>query len=154
MAATEAHANCREPGWTVALSSSLEGLTRTVREASHSDWVQGAEWQIFTTRENRLHTIIREDLGERGRREARLTVIGERDYAVTVTTTVYSGNIFTDDVTETVSVETQNFCYSAGKLETPYFFLEDDPYISSGEEARKLMLLDKDVAEFTKELPR
>jgi hypothetical protein len=153
-------AKCGEIGWTLALKSSLADLVRTDFEASQSDWVQGGSWSTYMKKDGKPHTLIRTDLGERGRRELRLTILRDGDYAITVTTILNSGNIFTDDVYEPIDTQTRNFCYKAGKLDMPDFLtggeaeMAPDPYVIAGEDAKRTMLLDRDVAAFTAGLAR
>lgn len=151
------HADCRHDVWESALTAPLEGLSKQQFSTEEDQWVQGTEWEIYSTADKRLHTVIRNDLGDTARRSSRLTVMGDNDYVIATTVHAYTGSLFAGDpelIIQDIEVTTRQFCYADGKLFIPDVLDSSGPYAQAGDEARALMVLDGDVAAFTASLPR
>jgi hypothetical protein len=142
-----------------ALSSSLENLKMIEREVTDVQSTEGGLWRIYREKDGRVHSIIRIDGGESGMGERRLSMVGRKAYGITVTRVDYMRHAFLEDQgpNATAARKTDYYYFCDGKLYLPpaeAAMFDVEAYKSSGEEAQKMMVLDKDVADFTKGLAR
>lgn len=152
-----AHENCGEMSWSQPLNASLDGLDKSTFETQSEYYGQGTEWEVYTTKDKRLHTIIRNDLGEDHRRNSRLAVLNAHQYLITTTHYAYSGNLFAGNpevVVQPRQSVTGIFCFTDGKLWLPDVLDENDDYAKQGAEAKQWMVLDEGVAKYTTSLPK
>jgi hypothetical protein len=152
-----AHEGCGEMYWSPPLDAPLDGLEKTSFETESEHYVQGTEWEVYTTRDKQLHTIIRNDLGEGHRRNSRLAILNAHQYLITTTHHAYSGNLFAGDpdiIIQDIQSETGTFCFTDGKLWLPDVLDENGDYAKQGADARQWMVLDEAVAKYTTSLPK
>lgn len=142
-----------------ALSSTLGGLKKTEREVSDVQSTEGGVWNVYREKDGRVHSIIRIDGGESGIGERRLSVVSRKAYGIAVTRVDYMRHAFLEDQgpNATAARKTEYYYFCDGKLYTPpadAAMFDIEAYAASGNDAQKAMVLDKDVAEFTKGLAR
>lgn len=142
-----------------ALSGPLEDTAMTEREVSDIQSTEGGVWRIHRAEDGRVAGILRIDGGESGMSERRLGIVSANAYGIAVTRVDYLRHAFIDGggPNGTAKRMTEYFYFCGGKLVVPpaeYATMDVDAYAKAGEEARKAMVLDKDVAEFTKGLAR
>lgn len=142
-----------------ALSSSLDGLKKLEREVTDVQSTEGGLWEIYREKDGRVHSIIRIDGGESGMGERRLSTVSRKAYGIAVTRVDYMRHAFLEDKgpNATASRKTDYYYYCDGKLYLPpadAAMFDIEAYKANGNDARKLMVLDKDVADFTKGLAR
>ena len=142
-----------------ALSSSLDGLKKLERDVTDVQSTEGGMWEIYREKDGRVHSIVRIDGGESGMGERRLSTVSRKAYGIAVTRADYMRHAFLEDQgpNATAARKTDFYYFCDGKLYLPpadaaMFDLE--AYKASGTEALKTMVLDKDVADFTKGLAR
>ena len=156
---TAARAECPVAEIEKALGQSLGSMKMTEREVSDIQSTEGGVWRIYQGRNGSLHSIVRIDGGESGMGERRLSVVDAKAYGIAVTRVDYLRHAFIDDAgpNGTAKRTTEYFYYCGGSLFLPPAdFATPDLalYAKAGEEAQKTMVLDKDVAPFTKMLAR
>jgi hypothetical protein len=142
-----------------ALASSLDGLKKLEREVTDVQSTEGGVWQIFREKDGRVHSIIRIDGGESGMGERRLSTVNRKAYGIAVTRVDYMRHAFLEDKgpNATAARKTDYYYFCDGKLYLPpadAAMFDIEAYAASGNEARQTMVLDKDVADFTKGLTR
>ena len=157
--ASSAWADC-DPGTIErALGSSLAGLKSLERDVTDVQSTEGGQWTIYRETDGRVHTIVRIDGGESGRLDTRLSIVNRKTYGIATTRTDYLRHAFIEDggPNGTARRTTDYFYYCDGKLYIPptdYFMGDLDAYKARGADMQKMMVLDKDVAGFTKGLAR
>lgn len=142
-----------------ALVASLDTLKKTETPVTDIQSTEGGVWRIYQRPDGALDTLIRIDAGESGMGETRLAIVSDGAYGITRTRVDYLRHAFIDDAgpNGTAKRTTEYFYFCEGKLYLPpemYATLDNGAYAKSGEEWRKRMLLDKDVAALTKSLKR
>ena len=120
---------------------------------------EGGLWEIFREPDGRVHTIIRGDYGESGRNELRLSIVNRRTYGIASTRVDYLRHAFIEEAgpNGVARRTTTYYFYCDGKQYLPpdgYSMLDAETYRKEGQEAQATMILDKDVADFTKGLIR
>lgn len=156
---TVARAACPVAEIEQALGQSLAAMKMTEREVSDIQSTEGGAWRIYHGRDGQVHSIVRLDGGESGMGERRLSIVDADAYGIAVTRVDYLRHAFVDDAgpNGTAKRTTEYFYYCGGRLFLPPAdFATPDLalYATSGEEAKKAMVLDKDVGEFTRALAR
>ena len=154
-----ARADCPVDKIEAALASSVDGLKRLDRDVTDVQSTEGGVWQIYREADGRVNSIIRLDGGESGMGERRLSIVGRKTYGIAVTRVDYLRHAFVEDAgpNGTAKRTTDYFYFCDGKLLLPkaeYFMGDLDAYKAAGAEAQKAMVLDKDIADFTKGLAR
>lgn len=154
-----AFAGCDLEPIEAALGASTAGLKQLDRDVSDVQSTEGGVWQIFREKDGRVHTIIRIDAGESGRNETRLGIVNRKNYGIAATRIDYLRHAFAEDAgpNATVRRTTDFYFYCDGKLYLPpegYSMIDAAAYRTTGESLQKIMILDKDVADFTKGLAR
>lgn len=142
-----------------ALSSSTAGLKQLDREVSDVQSTEGGIWQIFRERDGRIHSIVRIDGGESGRNETRLSVVNRRTYGIAATRIDYLRHAFIEDAAPNAIARrtTDYYFFCDGKLYLPprdFTTVDRDAYRRNGQKTWKMMILDKDVSDFTRGLAR
>ncbi len=158
-AGTATAAECDLGAIEKALSSTLGGLKMIEREVTDVQSTEGGAWNIYREKDGRVHTIIRIDGGESGMGERRLGIVGRKAYGIAVTRVDYMRHAFLEDQgpNATAARKTEYFYFCDGKLYLPpaaAAMFDIEAYAASGRDAQKAMILDKDVADFTKGLAR
>jgi len=158
-ASASSAAACAVSGIETALAAPLGGLKMTERTVSDIQSTEGGVWRIYTKPDGKTHSIIRIDGGESGMGERRLSILGEEAYGIAITRVDYLRHAFIDGAgpNGTAKRTTEFFYFCGGRLLVPaaeYATMDTAAYTETGEEARKALLSDKDVAEFTKGLLR
>lgn len=156
---TVAAADCPVDKIEAALASSVDGLKKLERDVSDVQSTEGGVWQIYREADGRVHSIVRIDGGESGMGERRLSIVGRKTYGIAVTRVDYLRHVFVEDAgpNGTAKRTTDYYYFCDGKLLLPpadYFMGDLEAYKAAGTEAQKAMVLDKDVADFTKGLAR
>ena len=156
---TAALADCPVQDIEKALASSLDELEKTERDVTDVQSTEGGVWRIYRKMGGELQSIVRVDGGESGMGERRLSIVSPDTYGIAVTRVDYLRHAFIDDAgpNGTAKRTTEYFYFCNGKLLVPpmeYATLDTAAYTTAGEEARKTMVMDKDVAEITKALAR
>lgn len=157
--ATPALADCDTQKIEAALSASLDGMKPYERDVSDVQSTEGGVWNVYREKDGRLHSIMRLDGGESGMSERRLSVVNRKTYGIAVTRVDYLRHAFIEDAgpNGTAKRTTDYYYFCDGKLLVPnkdYFGGDADAYAKNGAEAQKAMVMDKDIAEFTKGLAR
>ena len=146
LVATPVHADdCALGKIEDALTAPLDGLKKLERDVSDVQSTEGGQWQIYREADGRVNTIMRIDYGEMGRSELRLTILNRRTYGIADTGIQYTRHIYlTDGGPLGTSSRTIKF----------HYFCDGKPVIASPEalELQKSILMNKDVADFTKGL--
>ena len=142
-----------------ALSSSLDGLKKLERDVTDVQSTEGGVWQIYRENDGRVHSIIRIDGGESGMGERRLSTLSRKAYGIAVTRVDYMRHAFLEDQgpNATAARKTDYYYFCDGKLYLPpaeAAMFDIDAYAASGREAQKMMVFDKDIADFAKGLAR
>ena len=142
-----------------ALSSSFDGLKKLERDVTDVQSTEGGMWEIYREKDGRLHSIVRIDGGESGMGERRLSTVSRKAYGIAVTRVDYLRHAFLEDQgpNATAARKTDYYYFCDGKLYLPpadAAMFDVEAYTASGKDAQKLMVLDKDVADFTKGLAR
>ena len=154
-----AAAECPITEIEAALAAPLAGMPMISREVTDIQSTEGGGWAIYSTKLGALHSIVRVDGGESGMSERRLSIVSGEAYGIAVTRVDYLRHAFIDGAgpNGTAKRTTEYFYFCGGKLLVPpheYATLDTAAYAKAGDEARKAMMEDKDVAEFTKDMPR
>lgn len=152
-------ADCPVGNIEKALGASLDGLKKIEREVSDVQSTEGGVWRIYRKKDGALQAIVRLDGGESGMSERRLSVVSPKAYGISVTRVDYLRHAFVDQggPNGTARRTTEYYYYCDGKLVVPpaeYATVDTAAYARTGEEARRAMVLDKDVASFTRALAR
>lgn len=141
-----------------ALASPLTGLKQLDREVSDVQSTEGGIWQIYREKDGRVHSIIRLDAGESGRNETRLSIVNRQTYGIARTRIDYIRHAFVEEGPFGIARRTTEYYYfCGGKAHVPSesgAMVDLVDYPKAAAEAQKLMVLDKDVADFTKGLAR
>jgi hypothetical protein len=142
-----------------ALAAPLDGLMMSEQPVQDIQSTEGGVWRIYRGQDGRLHSIIRIDAGESGMSERRLSIHGTADYGIAVTRIDYLRHAFIEEggPNGTVRRTTDYFYFCGGKLHVPpeqYATVNGADYAKAGEGAQKAMLLDRDMADVTKDLKR
>jgi hypothetical protein len=142
-----------------ALAAPLDKLKQIEREVTDVQSTEGGVWRIYREADGRVHSIIRIDGGESGMSERRLSAVNRRSYGIAATRVDYLRHAFIDDggPNGTAKRTTSYYYFCDGKLYLPpadYFMGDLTQYEAEGREAQKAMVLDRDVADFTKGLAR
>ena len=158
-ACSTALADCPVDAIEKALAAPLDGLTRIQRAVTDVQSTEGGVWRIYTHEDGKLGTLVRIDAGESGMNEKRLSVVRPDAYGISATRVDYLRHAFIDNggPNGTAKRTTEYFYFCDGKLYMPpaeYGTLDNAAYAKAGAEAQKAMLMDKDVADVTKELKR
>lgn len=157
--AAAANAECPVSDIEKALAQPLPPMKMMEREVSDIQSTEGGVWRIYRGTSGNVHSIIRIDGGESGMGERRLSIVDGKAYGIAVTRVDYLRHAFIDDAgpNGTAKRTTEYFYYCGGKLFLPPAdFATPDlaAYAKAGAEAQKTMVMDKDVAEFTRALAR
>lgn len=157
--AAPAFADCDTQKIEAALGAPLDALKPYEREVSDVQSTEGGVWQVYREKDGRLNSIKRIDGGESGMSERRLSVVNRKTYGIAVTRVDYLRHAFIENAgpNGTARRTTNYYYFCDGKLLLPprdYFGGDVDAYAKDGTEAQKAMVLDKDIAEFTKGLAR
>jgi hypothetical protein len=151
-------ADCDVDAIARALESPLAGLKPFEREVSDVQSTEGGVWRIYREKDGRLNTIVRIDGGESGMQETRLGVVNRKTYGIAATRVDYLHHAFIEGGPNGTAKRTTSYYYFCdGRLYVPSgdgVTIDTEQYPKDGMTARKLMLDDKDVAEFTKGLRR
>ena len=137
----------------------MEGLKKLEREVTDVQSTEGGVWEIYREADGRVHSIIRIDGGESGMSERRLSVVNRQTYGIAVTRVDYMRHAFIEDggPNGTAARRTDYYYFCEGKLYVPpegYAMFDLKAYTEAGNAAQNVMVLDKDVADFTKGLAR
>jgi len=158
LAATPAAADCPLDRIEAALASSTAGLKQLDRDVSDVQSTEGGVWQIFREKDGRVHSIIRIDAGESGRNETRLSVVNRQTYGIASTRIDYIRHAFVEEGPFGIVRRTTDYYYFCGGK--PYVpgatgaTVDRVQYEKDATEMQRRMVLDKDVADFTKGLKR
>lgn len=157
--ASPALAECDTQKIEAALGASLDKLKPYERDVSDVQSTEGGYWRVYREKDGRLNSIIRLDGGESGMNERRLSTVNRKTYGIAVTRVDYLRHAFIEDAgpNGTAKRTTDFYYFCDGKLLVPnkdYFGGDADAYAKDGAEAQRAMVLDKDIAEFTKGLAR
>lgn len=152
-------ADCQVSQIEQALGASLAGLKSSERDVSDVQSTEGGVWRIFHGQNGKLQSILRIDGGESGMGERRLSIVNPQSYGIAVTRVDYLRHAFIEDggPNGTAKRTTEYFYFCGGKLLVPpaeYATVDTVAYAKAGEEARAMMMSDKDVAELVKHLAR
>jgi hypothetical protein len=150
-------ADCPTNAIEKALTAPLEGQKKIEREVSDIQSTEGGVWRIYRKKDGTLQSIVRLDGGESGMSERRLSVVSPKAFGISVTRVDYLRHAFIDQAgpNGTAKRTTDYYYFCDGKLVVPpmeYATVDTAAFAKSGEEARKAMVLDKDVAGFTRAL--
>jgi hypothetical protein len=155
-AAAPASADCALDTITAALESPVDGLRLLERPVSDVQSAEGGEWRIYREPDGRVHSIIRIDAGESGRSETRLSMVNRQTYGIARTRVDYLRHAFIEDGPFGIARRTtEYFYYCDGKPHVPgqaAAVVDVITYPKAAVEAQQLMVLDKDVADFTRGL--
>jgi hypothetical protein len=148
-------ADCPVDRIETALGSSVDGLKKLEREVTDVQSTEGGIWNIYREADGRVHSVVRIDGGESGMSERRLSVVNRKTYGIAVTRVDYLRHAFVEDAgpNGTARRTTDYYYFCDGRLLLPpegYFMGDLEAYKAAGAEAQKAMVLDKDVADFTK----
>ena len=156
---TAGAADC--PLWDIekSLSSPLDRLKKTERDVTDVQSTEGGVWRIYREKDGRIHSIIRIDGGESGMGERRLSMVSRKAYGIAVTRVDYMRHAFLENQgpNATAARKTDYYYFCNGKIYLPpadAAMFDIEAYKANGADAQRTMLLDKDVADFTKGLAR
>lgn len=156
---TAALADCPVRDIESALGASLDGLKKTEREVSDVESTEGGVWRIYRKKDGTLQTIIRIDGGESGMSERRLSIVSPKAYGIAASRVDYLRHAFIEEAgpNGTAKRTTEYYYFCDGKLIVPpaeYATVDVATYAKAGDQVRRAMVLDKDVASLTKMLAR
>lgn len=158
VAASPAVAGCPLDKIAAALDAPLAAMKPLEREVSDIQSTEGGLWRIYREKDGRVHTLARLDYGESGRSELRLSVVNRKTYGIAKTRIDYLHHAFSEDGPNAdVRKTTEIYFFCDGKVYLPNrdsAMIDMDQYPKDAAAARKAMLDDKDVADFTKGLAR
>ena len=158
MGASQSLADCPLDRIETALASPLDGMTPVEREVSETQSTEGGVWKIYREADGRLHTIIRIDAGESGRNETRLSVVNRQTYGIASTRIDYIRHAFVEEGPFAIARRTTDYYfYCGGTVYVPGengAMVDLTAYPKAAAAAQQLMVLNRDVAGFTKGLAR
>jgi hypothetical protein len=152
-------ADCPVADIEKALNHPLDNLKKTELQVTDIQSTEGGVWRIYERPDGTLDTLVRIDAGESGMGETRLAIVNDAAYGIARTRVDYLRHAFIDNAgpNGTAKRTTEYFYFCGGKLYLPpdmYATLDNGEYAKSGDEWRRRMLLDKDVAALTRSLTR
>ena len=158
-AALPVRAECPLDKIDAALASSTQGLKTLERDVSDVQSTEGGVWQIYREKDGRVHSIIRIDAGEMGRNDTRLSMVNRNIYGISSTRIDYLRHAFIEDAGPNAEARrtTTNYYFCDGKQYLPpdgMSLLDGETYKADGLDLQKMMVLHKDVADFTKGLAK
>jgi hypothetical protein len=153
-----AFADCPLDKIEAALASPTDGLKLLEREVSDVQSAEGGVWQIYREKDGRVHSIVRIDAGESGRSEIRLSPVNRKTYGIASTRIDYIRHAFVEEGPFGIVRRTTDYYYYCGGK--PYVpsgnstTVDREQYGKDALEMQSRMVLDNDVADFTKGLAR
>jgi hypothetical protein len=138
------------------LTAPLDRMTPVEKEVSEVQSTEGGLWQIYKDKNN-IHSIIRNDYGESGRGEIRLSILDGKAYGIARTRYGYIRHAFLDGPFAIVQRTTDYFFFCDGKVYLPpgdTAMVDLEQYPNEAAEAQKAIIGSPDVAEFTKDLAK
>jgi hypothetical protein len=156
---TDALAECPVDKIEAALEAPLNGFEETETPVTDVQSTEGGVWRIYRRLGGALDTLVRIDGGESGMDQMRLSIVDSGAYGISRTRVDYLRHAFIDGAgpNGTARSTTEYFYFCDGKLYLPpdtFATVDNDAYAKIGEEARRRMLLDKDVSALTRSLKR
>ncbi|MCB1380569.1 MAG: hypothetical protein KDK89_19715 [Alphaproteobacteria bacterium] len=156
--ATAAQADCPLDKIEAALAASLDAMRPLEREVSDVQSTEGGLWQIYREKDGRVNTILRIDAGESGRSETRLSIVNRKTYGIARTRVDYLRHAFVEEGPFGIARRTVDyFYYCDGRAHVPAgngAMVDLVEYPKAADEAQRDMILNADVADFTKGLAR
>jgi hypothetical protein len=139
------------------LNAPLDGMTPIEKEVSEVQSTEGGGWQIYKDNKGRVHSIIRNDYGESGRGELRLSVFNGKAYGIARTRYGYIRHAFLEGPFAIANRTTDYYFFCDGKVYLPAAdgaMVDLEQYPKDAAEVQKAIVGSPDVAEFTKGLAK
>ncbi|MGE3831674.1 MAG: hypothetical protein AB7F76_11835 [Parvibaculaceae bacterium] len=139
------------------LNAPLDGMKPIEKEVSDVQSTEGGGWQIYKDKKGRVHSIIRNDYGESGRGEIRLSILDRKAYGIARTRYDYIRHAFLEGPFAIAKKSTDYYFFCDGKVYLPAAdaaMVDLDRYPKDAAEAQTATVGSPDVAEFTKGLAK
>jgi hypothetical protein len=139
------------------LNAPLDGMTAIEKEVSEVQSTEGGLWQIYKDAQGRVHSIVRNDFGESGRSDIRLSILDSKTYGISRTRHGYIRHAFLEGPFAIAQRSTDYYFFCDGKVYLPppdAAMIDLEQYPKDAAEVQKATVGSADVAEFTKGLAR
>ena len=139
------------------LNAPLDGMKPIEKEVSEIQSTEGGLWQIYKDKKGRVHSIIRNDYGESGRGELRLSILGSKAYGIARTRYGYIRHAFLEGPFAVVQRNTDYYFFCDGKVYLPAAdaaMVDLEQYPKDAGEAQKAIIGSPEIAEYTKGLAK
>ncbi len=137
-----------------ALDAPLSGMKPTEFDVSDISSTEGGAWSVYREADGRLNTIMRNDYGESGRQESRLSVVNRASYGIAVTRIDYLRHAFLEEAgpNATARRSTDFYYFCDGKPHMPLegaSLVDINAYKEQAAKALADMRDHPDIAKFT-----
>jgi hypothetical protein len=139
------------------LNAPLDRMTPIEKEVSEIQSTEGGLWQIYKDKKGRIHSIVRNDYGESGRGELRLSILDGKAYGISRTRYGYIRHAFLEGPFAIAQRNTDYYFFCNGKVYLPAAegaMVDLERYPKDAAEAQQAIIGSPDVAEFTKDLAK
>jgi hypothetical protein len=139
------------------LTAPLDGMKPIEKEVSEIQSTEGGLWQIYKDGKGRVHSVLRNDFGESGRGEIRLSILDNKTYGIARTRYGYIRHAFLEGPFAIAQRNTDYYFFCGGKVYLPQpeaAMVDLEQYPKDATEAQKATVGSPDVAEYTKGLAK
>ena len=139
------------------LNAPLDGMKPIEKEVSDIQSTEGGLWQIYKDDKGRVHSIVRNDFGESGRGDIRLSILDDKTYGISRTRYGYIRHAFLEGPFAIAQRNTDYYFFCDGKVYLPAAeaaMIDMEQYPKDAAEVQKATVGSPDVAEYTKGLAK
>jgi hypothetical protein len=150
-------ADCPLPDIEKLLNAPLDGMKPIEKDVSEVQSTEGGLWQIYKDDKDRVHSIVRNDFGESGRGDIRLSILDSKTYGISRTRYGYIRHAFLEGPFAIAQRNTDYYFFCGGKVYLPSpetAMIDMEQYPKDAAEVQKATVGSPDVAEYTKGLAK